>query len=88
VPAHFELRVDAAEKVYPLGVDINFASVAGSVEAAESGMGDERPGGLLRQIAVTARNMHPADAELSNLTVGQGVELVNFENDIGDVGKR
>ncbi len=32
--------------------------------------------------------MYPANAELSNLTVRQRVELVDLENDIGDVGKR
>ena len=73
--------------MYTLAVDIDFASVPGAVEAAELGVDDERSGGLLRQIAVAACNMHPADAELSNLTVGQGVELVDLENDIGDVGE-
>src|SRR6516164_11141471 len=88
VPAHFELHVDSAEKVHALRLDVDFAFVPGAVEAAELRVRDELLGGLLRQVAVSARHVHPSDAELSNLPVGQWAELIDLEDDIGDVGKR
>src|SRR5207248_8760747 len=88
VPAHLELRVDAAEEEDALRLDVDLAFVPGAVEAAELRMRDEFLCGLLRQVAVAARNVHPADAELSDLAVGQWAELVDLENDVGDVGER
>ena len=35
VPADLELRVDSAEKVHALGLDVDFALVSGAVETAE-----------------------------------------------------
>ena len=87
MPAHFELRVDSAEEVHALRSDVDFAFVPGAVEAAELRMRDELLGGLLRQVAVPARNVHPTDTELSNLPVGQWAELVDLEDDVGDVGE-
>ena len=87
VPAHLELRVDSAEEVHTLRLDVDLALVSGAVEAAELRMGDELLGGLLRQVAVPARNVHPTDAELSNLAVRQWSELVDLEDDVGDVGE-
>ena len=51
-------------------------------------MGDELLGGLLRQVAVPARDMDPADAEFANLSVRQWSELLDLEDDVGDVGER
>jgi hypothetical protein len=69
VPAHFELRVDSAEEVYALRLNVDFAFIAGAVEAAELRMRDELFGRELRQVAVPARKVHATDAELSNLSV-------------------
>src|SRR6185436_14737016 len=88
VPAHFELRVDSAEEVYALRLDIDFAFIPRAVEAAEVRMRDEFFDRELRQVAVPARKVHATDAELSNLSVGQWAELVDLEDDVGDVGER
>src|SRR5262245_30015154 len=88
MPAYLELRVDPAEEVHALCLDIDFAFVPGAVEAAELRVRYELLGGLLRQVSVAARNVHPADAEFSNLPVRQWTELIDLEDDIGDVGKR
>ena len=88
MPAYLELRIDSAQEVHALCLDIDFAFVPGAVEAAELRVRDELLGGLLRKVSVAARNMHSADAELSNLPVGQWAELIDLEDDIGDVGKR
>src|SRR3974390_591182 len=88
MPAYLELRIDPAEEVHALCLDIDFAFVPGAVEAAELRGRDELFGGLLRKVWVAARNVHSADAELSNLPVGQWAELIDLEDDIGDVGKR
>ena len=69
MPAHFELRVDSAEQVYALCLNVDFAFIAGAVEAAELRMRDEFFGRELRQVAVPARDVHPSDTELSNLSV-------------------
>src|SRR6516225_11719631 len=87
MPAHFELRVDSAQEVHALRLDVDFAFVPGAVKAAELRMLDEFLGGLLRQIAVPACNVHPTDTELANLPVGQWLELVDLEDDVGDVGE-
>ena len=87
MPAHLELRVDAAEEVHALCLDVDLAFIAGAVEAAELRMRDELFGGELRQVAVPARDVHPSDAELSNLSVRQWAQLINLEDDIGDVGE-
>ena len=67
--AHLELRIDPAEDVHALCPDVDLAFVACSVEAAELGMRDELLRGLLRQVAVAARKVHPGDAELTDLPV-------------------
>src|SRR5271169_102655 len=87
MPAHFELSVDSAEEVHALRLDVDFAFVPGAVEAAELRVSDELLGGLLRQVAVPACYVHPADTELSNLPVGQWLELVDLEDDVGNVGE-
>src|SRR6516162_6066287 len=87
VPAHFELRVDSAEKVHALRLDVDFAFVPGAVEAAELRVRDELLGGLRRQVTVSARQLHPSDAELSHLPVGKWAELVGLEDYISDVGE-
>src|SRR5450631_104144 len=87
LPAHFELRVDSAEEVHALRSDVDFAFVPGTVEAAELRVRDELLGGLLRQVAVPACNVHPTDTELSSLPMGQWLELVDLEDDVGDVGE-
>jgi hypothetical protein len=69
MPAHFELRVDSAEEVHALCLNVNFAFVAGAVETAELRVRDELLGGLSRQITISARNVYPANAELPNLAV-------------------
>jgi hypothetical protein len=69
--AHFELRVDSAEEVHALCLDVDFAFVAGPVQAAELRVRDELLGGLFGQFAVPAHNVHPTDAQLSNLPMGQ-----------------
>src|SRR6478752_3262512 len=43
--------------------------------------------GLLRQVAVPACNVHPTDTEVSNLPVGQWLELVRLEDDVGNIGE-
>src|SRR5262245_39764047 len=88
MPAYFELRVDTAEEVDALGVNIDFAFVAGAVEAAEPGVRDEFLCRLLRQIAVPTRDVYPTDAEFSHLPVGQWTELIDFEDDVCDVRER
>src|SRR6516162_4398614 len=85
--AQFELRLDSAEKVHALRLDVDFAFVPGAVEAAELRVRDELLGGLLRQVAVSARHLHPSDAELSDLPVRKRAELVGLEDDITDVGE-
>ena len=62
MPAHFELRVDSAEEVHALRSDVDLAFVPSAVQAAELRVRDELLGGLLRQVAVAARNVDPADA--------------------------
>ena len=71
MPAYLDLRVDSAEEVYALCLDIDFAFIPGAVEAAELRMPDELLGGLLRQVSIATHNVHSADAKLSNLSVGQ-----------------
>src|SRR5258708_19982710 len=85
--AHLELRVDSAEEVHALRSDVDFAFVPGAVQAAELRVRDELLDGLLRQVAVPACNVHPTDTELSNLPVGQWLELVRFEDGVGDIGE-
>src|SRR6516162_2571295 len=85
VPAHFELRVDSAEKVHALRLDVDFALVPGAVEAAELRVRDKLLGGLLRQVAVSARHLHPSDAKLTDLSVRKWAELVGLEDDISNV---
>ena len=88
MPADFELRVDAAEEVHAVCLDVDLALVPGAVEAAELRVNNELLRGLLRQVAVAARKVDPADAEFSSLSVRQRAELADFENDISDVGER
>ena len=88
VPAHFELRIDSAEEVHTLRADVDLAFVPGAVETAELRVGDELLGCLLRQVAVPARHVYSADAELTNLAVGQRAKLVDLEDDVSDVGER
>ncbi len=87
MPAHLELRVDSTEEVHALGSDVDFAFIRSAVEAAELRVRDELLGGLLRQVSVPACDVHPTDTELSNLPVGQWSELVDLEDDVGNVGK-
>ena len=87
VPAHLELRVDSAEEVHALRPDVDFAFIPGAEEAAEPRVRDELLGGLLRQIAVSPRNVYATDAKLADLPVGQWAELVDLEDDVGDVGE-
>src|SRR6478736_1032940 len=56
--AHFELRVDPAEEVHALRLNVDLALVPGAVEAAELRVRDELLSGLPRQVAVAARNVH------------------------------
>ena len=49
VPAHFELRVEAAEEVHALCLNVDFAFIAGAVEAAELRMRDELFGRELKR---------------------------------------
>ncbi|MGB8070553.1 MAG: hypothetical protein WCF38_23155, partial [Pseudolabrys sp.] len=86
--AHFELRVDPAEEVHALRLNVDLALVPGAVEAAELRVRDELLGGLPRQVAVTPGNVDAADAELSNFPVGQRFELIDLEDDVGDIGER
>ena len=72
--AHFELRIDPAEEMHALRLNVDLAFVPGAVEAAELRVRDELLGGLLRQVAVAARNMHAADTELSDFPMGQRAE--------------
>src|SRR4029077_6406136 len=88
VPTHLELRVNSAEEVNTPRLDVDLALVSRAVEAAELRMGDELLGGLLRLVAIPARDVHPTDAEFANLAMRQWSELVDFEDDVGDVGKR
>ena len=88
VATHLELRVDPAEEVHTLHPDVDPATIAGPVEAAESGVGDELLGGQLREVAVPARDLHTADAELPHLPVGQRAKAAHLEHDVGDAGKR
>jgi len=88
VPAHFELRIDPAEKMHPLLLNIDPAFVTGTIEAAKLWVSDELLGGLLRQIAVTTRHVDTADTEFSNLSMREWSELTDFENHIGDIGER
>ena len=74
--------------MYALCPDVDFAFVAGSVEAAKPRVGNETPGGLLRQVSVTARNVHSTDAEFSDLPMGKWTELVILKDDVSDVGER
>src|ERR1700730_19325452 len=87
MPTHFELRVNSAEEVHALSFNVDLAFVAGAVEATEQRVRNEFLGGLLRQVAVVARNVHPTDAELSNLSVGQWAELAHLEDPEGDVSE-
>ncbi len=87
VAAHLELRVDAPEELHLLGPEVDPAAVSGAVEPAEAGMGDELPRRLLREVAVAARDVHAADAELSLLAVEQRQEAADLEDDVADVGK-
>ena len=77
----------SAEEVHALRSDVDFAFVPGAVQAAELRVRDELLDGLLRQVAVPACNVHPTDTELSNLPVGQWLELVRLEDDVGDIGE-
>src|SRR5947209_3920586 len=86
--AHFELRVDSAEEVHALCLDVDLAFVPGAVEAAELRMRNELLRRELRQVAVPAHDVHPADAELSNLAVRQWAQLIDLEDDVSDVGER
>src|SRR5690606_19674258 len=88
MPAHLELRIDAAEEVHALRVDVDLAAVAGSVESAELRVVDEFLCRLLRQVAVPARGVHAADGEFAPLAVRQRVEATFLEDDVGDVGER
>jgi len=88
VPPYLELRVDSAEEVHTLRPDVDPAFVPGAVETPEPRVRDELLSGLLRQVAVAARNVNPTNAKLSDLPVGQRVELADFEDDVGDVGER
>ena len=88
VATHLELRVNSAEEVNTPRLDVDLALVSRAVEAAELRMGDELLGGLLRLVAIPARDVHPTDAEFANLAMRQWSELVDLEDDVGDVGKR
>ena len=87
MPPHFKLRVDSAEEVHALRPDVDFAFVPSAVKAAELRVRDELLGSLFRQVAVPACNVHSPDAELSNLPMGQRLELAGLEDDVGDVGE-
>jgi hypothetical protein len=73
--------------VHTLRANIYFAFVPGAVQAPELWVRNELLGRLLRQVTVPARNVHPADAKFANLPVGQRVELVDLEDDVGNVGE-
>jgi hypothetical protein len=88
VSAHFELRVDPTQEVHALRSNVDFAFVPGAVEAAELRMRNELLRGLLRQVAIAAREVDAADAKLSDLAVEQRSELADLEDDVGDVGER
>ena len=88
VPPHLELGVDSAEEIHTLRPAIDPAPVAGAVETPEPRVRDELLRGLLWQVAVAARNVDSPDAELSDLPVGQRVELADFKDYVGDVGER
>ena len=87
MPTHFKLRVNSAEEVHALRLDVDFAFVPSAVKAAELRVRDELLGSMVRQIAVAACNVHSPDTELSNLPMGQWLELVSLENDVGDIGE-
>src|SRR5262249_39891846 len=88
VPAHLELRVDPAQEVNAPRLDVDFALVSGAVEAAELRMRDKLPCSLPRLVAISARNMHSANAEFSDITMRQRPELIGLEDEVGSVGKR
>ncbi len=41
----------------------------------------------LRQVPVAAGDVHAADAELSDLAVGKGAQVIGLENDVAEVGE-
>ena len=88
VSAHFELRVDPTEEVHALRSNVDLASVAGAVKAAELGVGDKFPCSLLRQVTITAREMNATDTKFSDFAVEQWTELFHAENDVCYVGER
>ena len=88
VPAHLELRVDPAEEVHALRPDLDPTAITGPVESAEPGVGDELLGGHLGEVAIPARDVNAADAELPHLPVGQRAKAADLEDDVGDVGER
>ena len=68
------LRVDPAEEVHALRLNVDLALVPGAVEAAELRVRDELLGGLPRQVAVTPGNVDAADAELPLSPWGSGLK--------------
>ena len=75
VPSHFQLCVDTAKKMHALRLNIDFAFVPRAVEAAELRMCNEFLSGLFREVAVASRDVHPANAKLALLAMGQWTRL-------------
>jgi hypothetical protein len=74
--------------MHAMCLDVYFAFVPGSVQAAKPGVSDEFLSGLFRQIAVTACNVYSANTKLTNFPMWQWVKLVNLENNVRDIGER
>jgi hypothetical protein len=64
--------------VHTLHPDVDFAYIPGTVKAPEPGVRDELLGSFLWQVAVAARNVHPTNAKLSGLPMGQRAKLTDF----------
>jgi len=64
VPAHFKLRVDSAQEMHALRLDIDPASVARAVKAAETRMVYELPRGPFRQMPIVAPQVPAANSNL------------------------
>jgi hypothetical protein len=88
VSAHFELGIDSAEEMDTLRFDVDPALVTSAVQAAELRVGNEFLRGLFWQVAVPTRHMDPSDTEFSNFPVGQGTQLIDFQDDVRDIRER
>ena len=87
MPAHLELRVQPAKEVHTLGLDIYLASIPAAVQATKAGVIYEFLCRLFRQIAVTARNVHPANTEFTDFSVCQWLKSACLKNHISHVRK-